>query len=199
MTKNEALSIIFKHENIEGKLKVSRRKLTAEALLNGMSKTSYSMSRDFGVNESTVVNACKFLWPDKPSSGKVCYWLLYKYGFKFCTNCSYVKSLDSYAKNSARPDGLNNHCKNCCLDTRRDYQKEYQARRKANITLRVPSWANLEEIKKIYKNCPKGYHVDHIIPLQGVLVSGLHIESNLQYLLAEENIKKSNIFNPQLS
>ena len=57
-----------------------------------------------------------------------------------------------------------------------------------------PIWANLKKIMEIYVNRPEGYHVDHIIPLRGKTVSGLHVESNLQYLPALENMKKHNTF-----
>jgi len=57
-----------------------------------------------------------------------------------------------------------------------------------------PKWANLQKIRHIYDNCPEGHHVDHVIPLRGKTVCGLHIETNLQYMPALENIKKSNKF-----
>jgi hypothetical protein len=66
------------------------------------------------------------------------------------------------------------------------------AKRRAQKLQALPSWADLEAIKEIYKNCPEGYHVDHIYPLQSDKVCGLHTVENLQYLTAEENLKKGN-------
>ncbi len=69
--------------------------------------------------------------------------------------------------------------------------------RKLNAT---PKWVDLQEIKEIYLARPKGYHVDHIIPLQGInefgehVVCGLHVPYNLQYLTAEQNMRKRNFF-----
>ncbi len=66
--------------------------------------------------------------------------------------------------------------------------------RKQRIIQATPSWADYRSLLEFYINCPKDHHVDHVIPLKGKNVSGLHIIENLQYLPAAENIKKSNKF-----
>jgi len=62
------------------------------------------------------------------------------------------------------------------------------------VKQRTPAWADLQKIVEFYKNCPEGYQVDHIIPLRGKKVSGLHVVENLQYLTAKENRNKSNYY-----
>ena len=66
---------------------------------------------------------------------------------------------------------------------------------------RTPSWLNpgqLFEIESIYNYCSSlrrlglNYHVDHVVPLQGETVSGLHVPWNLQVIPGAENLSKSN-------
>lgn len=76
------------------------------------------------------------------------------------------------------------------------------ARRRAAIKNRTPSWFTEDDhwiVEQAYDLAAKrtsifgfSWHVDHIIPLQGKLVSGLHVPYNLQVIPAVENLKKSN-------
>jgi hypothetical protein len=69
---------------------------------------------------------------------------------------------------------------------------------------RTPAWLtdiDHERIGNEYKLAAlltkvtsSSWHVDHIIPLQGKMVSGLHVPSNLRVLPATENIRKSNFY-----
>ncbi len=56
--------------------------------------------------------------------------------------------------------------------------------------------AEQAEVQGIYDFCRifKGFEVDHIIPLNGKNVSGLHVLKNLQVLTIRENRSKSNRF-----
>lgn len=72
----------------------------------------------------------------------------------------------------------------------------YLRARKAHVKTSTPAWADLKAITAFYKACPKGLHVDHIIPLRGERVSGLHVVSNLQYLTARANLKKGSSYSP---
>ena len=63
----------------------------------------------------------------------------------------------------------------------------------------VPPWADREAIKAIYQECRRitretgiEHHVDHIIPVRGRRVCGLHVPENLRIITARENLRKSN-------
>ena len=65
------------------------------------------------------------------------------------------------------------------------------AKRRAMLKQALPLWANLDAIHKIYVEASKsGMEVDHIIPLQGENVCGLHV-----ILPANVNRKKGNKYN----
>ncbi len=69
------------------------------------------------------------------------------------------------------------------------------SKRRAAVLHRTPSWLTNEDWKIIelfYECCPKTCVVDHIIPLQGENISGLHVPQNLQWLTEQQNAVKSN-------
>jgi superfamily II RNA helicase len=73
------------------------------------------------------------------------------------------------------------------------------SKRTHRINNQTPPWANLDAIREIYERAATltqetgiKHHVDHMIPIQGKTVCGLHWEGNLQILTATENQKKSN-------
>lgn len=72
------------------------------------------------------------------------------------------------------------------------------AKRRAAKLQRTPTWADHEKIKAIYayakfiEELGIKCHVDHIVPLQGKRVCGLHVHYNLRVVTDVENIKKHN-------
>lgn len=65
---------------------------------------------------------------------------------------------------------------------------------------RTPAWSDLKAIEQIYQEAREfreaglEVDVDHMIPLQGELVSGLHVPLNLRICLSSVNRSKSNQF-----
>lgn len=75
------------------------------------------------------------------------------------------------------------------------------AKRKATKLQATPSWlteAHLKQIQLVYQEAKllsdRGFvhHVDHIVPLRGENVSGLHVPWNLRAIPASVNLRKNN-------
>lgn len=185
-------------------------------------KTQKSLADYLKCSVSTVkLNISKYLPELGTSSRKPLEHKIYEIlDVKYCSKCDTVKdkkdfySTNHYCKNCHK-SYYNENRENILVKEaqrynnsavrlrKKEYNKNYasnnkekfrlkSANRRASIIDRTPKWADLDLIEEIYLNCPKGYEVDHIIPLNGVNVSGLHVPNNLQYLTPEENRQKSN-------
>lgn len=138
---------------------------------------------------------------------------------KVCKYCNKNKNLEEFSKQPKPRQDYKPYCKVCCsLKAKKwknqneqkfiEYQKTYddsgktarQAKRHASKLQATPVWLtkkHLEEIKEVYKRARyltkitgEQHHVDHIVPLQGLEVRGLHVPWNLQVLKAKDNLSK---------
>lgn len=76
-------------------------------------------------------------------------------------------------------------------------RREHGANRRACERRQTPSWADRNSIRAVYAEAVRRtektgecYHVDHIVPLRGKRVSGLHVACNLQVLHWRDNLVK---------
>lgn len=99
----------------------------------------------------------------------------------------------------ARPEYSKQYAKNHAKEKPEQYAAK-AAKRRATILQRTPQWdadahlivAKYQVAAMLSRETGEPYHVDHIIPLQGKYVSGLHVFSNLRVIPGSDNVKKSN-------
>jgi hypothetical protein len=91
------------------------------------------------------------------------------------------------------------YCSPCLLDSRRNKKRYDKAIYKGRLRKATPKWANKFFIQEIYalarlrtKMLGIEFHVDHIVPIRGIGVCGLHVPENMQIIAGEENQMKSN-------
>lgn len=178
-------------------------KITYETFINVLSKDNYSLT-ELGMSAGGMSKLLKRVFPDRISShgrDKVCAFLLAKINKKVCSNCNCVLDKTYFHANTSKKDNTSSWCINCDKQFRKnnpEFTRASTARYRAAKIQRTMSF-DQEGIEEFYNNCPDGYHVDHIVPLQGKNVCGLHVLSNLQYLTAKDNLLKNNKFNTRES
>lgn len=148
-------------------------------------------------------------YKNKPVSVWLNRWLLQLYGdYKYCKKCSKIHTKDEFLYSGKLWDGLRSECKvqESFYELSRDKAKRkyYYGIKRANKENRTPKWLSFEQkldIECFYYKAMRyeeetgiKYHVDHIIPLNGKLVSGLHVPWNLQVIPAKDNLRKGNKF-----
>lgn len=121
------------------------------------------------------------------------FWL-WQSDLKRCHKCNSIKDIDSFYRepNKTNIYHRRSECKSCqpkCRDSA--YKSSLYRARKSRA---CPDWVNLKQLAQIYADRPEDMEVDHIVPIAGKLVSGLHVPWNLQYLSREDNAMKSNKF-----
>lgn len=72
------------------------------------------------------------------------------------------------------------------------------AKVRAAVLHALPAWADLKAIEGHYAEAARlGLEVDHVIPLRGKQVCGLHVAGNLRLLTKLENQQKGNRYVPE--
>lgn len=216
---NHVVELLLQHTNrtYQDILPTRRKILYSElfaALILCDSSTEVAEALDLteDIVEKTLSRYLSKEFPKKPKQVKWGNYLLSLIQHKKCSTCREITSIEDYSTDHSTWDSLCRHCKYCKSVMRinftalnpeyaaKDYAKNKAAyvtraiKYKTQRTLATPLWADLCKIQEIYVKCPEGYHVDHIVPLQGKDVCGLHVETNLQYLTERANLQKSNKF-----
>lgn len=121
----------------------------------------------------------KYYFTGKPcSNGHISPRLTYKWA---CAECAIIYQKDFLKKNPDWRTGSNRY--------------------RAPKGQRIVAWADRDLIKRIYIVCKRvtkdtnvKHNVDHIIPIKGKNVCGLHVHNNLAIVPAKYNLTKGNKF-----
>ena len=98
------------------------------------------------------------------------------------------ENLDSYYQSQKKYISLNKSKRNALL-----------AKYRATKLKATPLWFEKDLVKTVYLKAKEwGFEVDHIVPLQGKTVCGLHCWANLQLLDAPLNSGKKNHYWPDM-
>lgn len=140
---------------------------------------------------------------------------------RICKKCCVEKLHKEFKTNKKCKHNIAYICKSCDalrlkiwtktkIENRKQIQKRYRESNRHLINAQARkrtvrkqqafvSWADQNKISSIYAMAKfltdvvgVQYHVDHIVPLQGKNVSGLHVESNLSIIRAKDNLSKGN-------
>lgn len=191
MTLYEALCLAFD----AGKYSIptNSKGITRESLLQFIASKQSTHKGAMGYSTGGWSKFIKKVFPDKPRLVNYYEWLLIKHNLKYCPSCNNVKNTsDFWNTKSNKNSGLQSYCIYCFEPILRIKCRSTTSAYRARKLQAVPKWADMLAIKQFYDSCPEGHHVDHIIPLAGKDVCGLHTLDNLQYLPATENLRKGN-------
>ena len=73
------------------------------------------------------------------------------------------------------------------------YFREYNWIKRRRLVQATPGWADFTAIREFYRATrAAGMEVDHVVPIAGRNVCGLHVLNNLQMLSRSENASKGN-------
>jgi len=169
-----------------------------------------------GMKQTTVSYNTRthFILEGKPVKVPVRTFLLYKFGYRECKICDEIVSIEDFYTNNKVWNKLSNYCVNCTLANQSEVDKEAKAaygkkrykempeyhkiksnKYRASKLERTPPWLNKshqQQFLEIERSRLPGEETDHIVPLQGKYVSGLHVPWNLQNIPKEENRSKGN-------
>ena len=132
--------------------------------------------------------------------------------YRFCWECKGWRKKSEFGEYIRGVDGLRRYCKTCMVLQNKAFLKERpglanakSAKYRALKLQRTPKWlskAQYKEILGFYSRCREisdrtgvKHEVDHIVPLRGKRVCGLHVPWNLQIITKAENAKKGNKYN----